>query len=66
MKEKNTKKAISSQPLTNENIQGEILYAEAVEPTNSAYNTIINFLIILFTLCLIYAIFDIASKIFAQ
>lgn len=62
------KKTSSSQQLEDKNIQSDILYAEAVEKVedDSFYNAFQFILISLFTLCLIYAIVDIASKIFAQ
>jgi len=62
------KKTSSNQPLEGENIQSDIIYAEAVEEVrdDSFYNTLIVILISLFTLCLIYAIVDVATEIFTK
>jgi len=63
-----SKKISSSQSLKENTIDTTPLYAEAVVEVkgDSLYNAFNVILISLFTLCLIYAVIDIASKIFAQ
>ena len=68
MKNTKPKNTSSSQSLKENTIDTTPLYAEAVIEVkdDSFYNVFQFILISLFTLCLIYAIVDIASKIFAQ
>lgn len=63
MKEKKSKKNSSNQSSKKDTIIEDVLYAEAVNPNELLYNMIINTLIVLFILCLMYAIFDIAKEI---